>query len=212
MKKMIKLAVVLVGVGGLCFGAAMGVSLLVIKPAPKTAAATEPAPASVVPDMSQGGEISLKQRELDELVREVRSKLAACAQREQRLEERERRIQMAQELLKKDAQELENLRLQLVAPLTQAREAQAELKKLRVTVGQQEKANLKKIAQIYEKMEPTEAARILEGMVTNKLEDDAVKLLHFMSDRAAARLLGALTEKSIGARLTEKMKRVQEES
>ena len=210
MSKMIKIVCVLAVVGAVCFGGAFGVSLLMVKPGPKTAAATQPAAPPV--DLTQpGGEVALQQRELDELVREVRGRLSACTQREQRLEERERRLEMVQGLLKKEAQELETLRLQLVSPLTQAKEAQARLRSLQVSISQQEKANLKKTAAVYDKMDAAEAAKILEGMVANRQEDDAARLLHFMNERSAAKVLASLGDKALAARLTDRLKRIQEE-
>lgn len=213
MRKMIKITSVLAVVAAICFGGAFGVSLMMVKPTPKTAAATQPA-RPVVDLVQPAGEVAvaLQQRELDELVREVRSRLSACTQREQRLEERERRLQMVQGLLKKEAQELETLRLQLVTPLTQAKEAQARLRSLQVSISQQEKANLKKTAAVYDKMDASEAAKILEGMVTNRQEDDAARLLHFMNERSAAKVLASLGDKALAARLTDRLKRIQEES
>jgi len=153
-----------------------------------------------------------KEKELDELVNELRAKLAEYRRKEQRLEEWEQRIRLTQQDLQKQAEELENLRVQLVAPLNGLREAREELLRTRQLIRKQEKANLKYLAIRYDKMDSASSSRILTEMCANHQIDDAVKLLYYMTDRPAAKLLAEMPDKALAAKLSEMIKRIQEES
>lgn len=165
-----------------------------------------PTPASVQPVT-----ISMKERELDRLAKELRLKISVCNAKQREMEKQQKRIQLAEELLAKHAKELETLRVQLVAPLTRLREAKADLESTRVLIAKREKANLKHTAAIYEKMDTASGSEILAGMCKNKQEDDVVKILFYMSERAAAKLLAEIPDKDIAAGLCQKLKKIQEE-
>lgn len=220
MKMKIKAVIVLLLAGGTFY-----LTYRLSKPAatsqPATAAASAPAvPPAIEPPLlvsgSPGGSseaaLRQKERQLEELVRDLQGRIAECRRREEELAQREKRIAAAQDMLKTQAQELENLRIQLVAPLARLKEAKSELQQSQILVAQQEKENLKKTALIYEKMDAASGCRILEAMCANRQEADAVKILHYMSDRAAAKLLSEITDKQLAANLTEKMKQFKEQS
>jgi flagellar motility protein MotE (MotC chaperone) len=217
--KIKKVAIVLVLLGLVSFGASFGVSAL-LKPSHQQAGGPSTQPAEraradlAVASLLGGGgseSVRLKESQLDELAKQIGQKMADLSRREARLDEREKRLAMAEDVLRKEAQDLDNYRVQLVAPLTRVKEAQAELEKLQLKIAAEQKVNLKKTAAIYEKMESAAAANILKTMSDNRQEDDAVKILHFMSERSAAKVLGELTDKALAARLTEKLKRISEE-
>jgi flagellar motility protein MotE (MotC chaperone) len=152
------------------------------------------------------------ERQLDELQKEYRQKLEACRKKEDELQTLAKRVAMEQELLKKQATDLENLQVQLVAPLTRLKEAQAELQRTRVTVAAQEKANLKRTALIYAGMDSAAGGRILTDMCQNNKEDDAAKILFYMQERAAAKLLAEIRDRGLAAKLFDKLKVIKEES
>ncbi len=165
-----------------------------------------PTPTSVQPVT-----ISMKERELDRLAKELRLKISVYNAKQRELEKQQQRIQLAEGLLAKHAKELETLRMQLVAPLTRLREAKAALEEDRRVIATIDKANLKHIALIFEK-DPEIGGEILAGMCKNKQEeDDAAKILFYMSERAAAKLLAEIPDKDLAAGLCQKLKKVQEE-
>ncbi len=169
------------------------------------------APSSITAGLVNGDlKLSPKEAQLDELIREVRVKLAECKQHEAALEEREGRLAIAQEQLKKQTKELENLQIQLLAPLAAIKDEQEKLQKARVQVAQDEKVNLKRTASIYEKMDAASGGKILTGMCEQQM-DDVVKILFYMTERSAAKILGEMPDKTLAARLTERLKRVKEE-
>ena len=210
--------IILVGIAVLRFAGSLGVTLMMGKPGPKpeapdknAAAAAAAQQASLLAAGMPAETVQPKEKLLDDLVRELRVKIQDHQRKEQRMEEQETRIRLAQDSLDKQGKELENLRIQLVAPLGRLKEAQTELERSRVLVTQEERANLKKTAAIYEKMDATAGGKILEIMCGNKQEDDAAKILSYMSERSAAKLLAEITDKTIVARLCDRMKRIREE-
>jgi hypothetical protein len=160
---------------------------------------------------AQQPSVVMKEKELNALIKELRLKMEACSSKEGELDKREKRIEMAGELLKKQAKEVEALQMQLNAPLMRLQQAKAELESGRVRIQQTEKANLKQTASIYEKMDSSSCGAIVVGMCKNSQEDDAAKILFYMSPRAAAKLLAAVPDKDLVAKLCQKLKKIQEE-
>ena len=151
-----------------------------------------------------------REKELTELIREVRLKIRDCRKKTDELEKREKRVRIAGEMLKKQAEELEALRMKLVSPLTRIREAIAELEGTRVRIVKTEQSNMKRIAKMCEKMDSASGSQMLIGMCKNNQEDDAVKILYYMSERSAGKLLSEITDKTLAAKLCGKLKKVQE--
>ncbi|MCK4625571.1 MAG: hypothetical protein KAV00_09700 [Phycisphaerae bacterium] len=209
--------IVLAGIGIVGFGGAYLASSMF---GPKKQATTQPAgeakdqPEDLadLPEAMPGQSISNAKREaeLTGLIREVRLKIRDCRKKTDDLEKREKRVRIAGEMLKKQAEELEALRMQLVSPLTRIREAIAELESTRVRIAKTEQSNMKRIATMCEKMDSANGSQMLIGMCQNNQEDDAVKILYYMSERSAGKLLAEITDKTLAAKLCGKLKKVQE--
>jgi len=213
-KKLIIL-IVLAAVG---FAASFVVSMFIGgAPQPANAQPQAPQPSQrtglLLAQLAAGGlgEMRPREKELDELVKELRQRMDLCRQKEIELQQEEKRMDMARRQLRRQAQELETLRIQLVAPLARLKEAQAEMRRTRVLLGKQEQANLKKMAARYEKMKSEAAAEIMTEMCRNNQVDDPVKILFLMSERSAAKVLAAMTDRKLAARLLERMKRIEQE-
>ena len=114
-------------------------------------------------------------------------------------------------MLKEQARELEQLRIQLVAPLNELKKAQQRLRQSRIRITKQELANLKRIAQFNEKKDPATAAETLVVMCKNKQYDDAVKILYLMSERSAGKVLSEMTDRELEAQLYQRMKLIEPE-
>ena len=213
-----KKLIILVGLIALCFGVSFALTSMLSKPAPRPASAEqagkEPAPKGVLPGGIQIGAVQAvrpKEQQPQELVQEMRLKSSEYRTKLRKLKDREKRLEIAQGLLTREAEDLENLRLKLVAQLPRLKEAKAELIQTRIRIDRAEAGNLERLAKTYEKMEAAAGSEILAKMVSHEQEEDAVKILYFMSDRSAAKLLAALTDKDLAARLCEKMKKVEKE-
>jgi flagellar motility protein MotE (MotC chaperone) len=207
-----KMMIILAVAAALCFGGGLAASYMFKKKSPDLAhgkATTAPttAPSSAAEKLALTG----SQSQLEDLIKEVRLKVQDCKRRELQLNEREKRVAMSEELLKKETQQLENLRIGLVAPLTNLKQEMAKLDKSRIKVTQDEIDNIKHTAIIYEKMDPASGAKIIESMCNGPLVEDAARILYFMSERSAAKLLGELTDKAMASNLCDRMKRIRQE-
>ncbi|MCD6303378.1 MAG: hypothetical protein J7M21_00265 [Planctomycetes bacterium] len=148
---------------------------------------------------------------LEELVKDLRARVAEYERKERKLAERENRLALAERNLDIRAKELEKLRMQLVGPLTRLKDAVAELKRSQVVVSQQEKANLRRIADTFSRMDATKGGKILSGMCENNQIDDVVKILYYMDERAAGKLLAEMADQGLAAKLTGLMQKVREQ-
>ncbi len=155
--------------------------------------------------------LSPKERVLDQLIKEMRTEITAYEQRKRELTLLEKRTQLAQEALRRQVQELENLRIEVASALTPLKEERAKLQRERIRIDREEAANLKRVALVYEKMIPQAAAATLERMMSNQQERDAVRIVHFMQERSAGKVLGEIKDPAVAARLSELMKRIREE-
>lgn len=213
-----KRIIILAGALVISFALSAGAFLMLV-PAPKPAAAEgEPEAGQSPYDRLAYGPAPLgteplkpTERQLEELTRDLRRRLAECREREDKLAKEEKRMQMALETIQKEAQDLEKLQFQLVGPLAKLRTAKAELEKTIITIRRTEQANTKRTATVYEKMDPARAAVILAEMCKSKQEDYAAKLLHYMTEKKAAGVLGEIKDEALAAQLTAMLKRIKEE-
>ncbi len=211
--KMLKILVLVVLAGAAFAGTYLASHWLGAKP---TEAAGEPAPQAAAKG-PQPEELSTllnpsaltEQQALQALIREVRGKLRECEGREKELQEEQRRLGIARQDLEKQTAELENLRVELATQVSQLKQARDTLDRSRVALRRDEEVNLKRTAAIYDKMAADAASRIFESMCKNSQEIDAVKILHYMTERAVAKVLAEMSDKEQAARLSDMMKRVR---
>lgn len=217
MKKILYIAMV-----GLLAGGVFGGVFVLTRPkapAPTTQpvqkdAKTQPAEGPhLEPAVPEGGAspTAVKAAQLDELVAELQDAKKTYEDKSARLADQEKRINDGLAMLKQRSDELSALEMRLIEPLRRIKEEQAKLDSSRILVAQQEKANLKKLAATYEKMDPAKAGITIEKMCGSSQQDDAVRILSLMTDRAAAKLLSAISDPALVAKLTEMLKRVKEE-
>ena len=168
---------------------------------------------------------TMTEKQLRNLVFEVREKVSEYDDKLQNLALREQRLQRAQDTLKEDIQNLNNLRIELATIVADIKSERDKLLKTRLEITQAEKNNLVLIAATYDKMDSASASKILVSMCTSQEQpdvidtqssgfDEAVKILHYMTERTKAKLLAELTttEPKLAALLTQKLKRVVEGS
>lgn len=166
---------------------------------------------------------AMTEKQLKSLVYEVREKMQQYNNRLRSLETRERRLQMAQQTLKKEIDNCNNLRVELASMVVSLKEERDKLLKSRLEIAKTEKVNLTKIAATYDKMDATSASKILSNMCASKTQtgrtasdasgmDDAVKILHYMTERTKAKLLAELatSEPKLAAVLSNRLKQVIE--
>lgn len=164
---------------------------------------------------------TMTDKKLKGLIYEVREKILEYDDKLQTLQVREQRLQLAQEMLKKDIDDLNNLRVELASVVAGLKEQQQILRQSRVRVAEAEKNNLVSMAAAYDKMDPASAGKILtnmsrmkDGRLGGANLDDAVKILHYMSERTKAKLLAELvgSEPKLAAVFCQKLKQIVEEN
>jgi peptidoglycan hydrolase CwlO-like protein len=161
---------------------------------------------------------TITEKQLKDLVYQVREKMQEYNRKLQTLELREQRLQIAQDSLKNDIENLNKLRVELASIVAGIKSERDMLLNSRVKIAQAEKANLTKIAATYDRMDPEAAAKILTNMSqmqTGRADrnfDDAVKILNYMTERTKAKLIAAIaeTEPTLAAVLCRKLKQVIE--
>ncbi len=170
---------------------------------------------------------AMTEQQLKNLVLDVREKMQEYNNRLQVLGVRERRLQMTQDVLKEDIENLNTLRIELTSIIANLKSERDKLLKSRLEIGQTEKTNLVSIAATYDKMDVTGASKIFTNMCaaqdTSKMQaieagnvsssfDDAVKILHYMTERTKAKLLAELatSEPALAAALCQRLKQIVE--
>ncbi len=152
-----------------------------------------------------------KSDQLQALILIVTEKNVALDLRDRMLNKREKRIEETIKQLKRDAQTLDDLRTALTAPVLSLEKAILDLEESRVLIQKTEIENIQRTAKICEKLEAEKGSKILEGMCTNNQTNHAAKILSFMSDKGAAKILGEFTDTKLVAELLERMKRIKQE-
>ncbi len=180
---------------------------------------------SAIGTVSDKEKKAITQKQLKSLIFEVRDKMQEYNDKLQYIKVQEQRLQVAQDTLKKDIENLNNLRVELASVVANIKSERDKLLKSRLEVARTEKANLMLIAATYDKMDAVSASKIMISMCTNQTQpgkidnqgsgfDEAVKILYYMTDRTKAKLLGELTstEPKLAAFLTQRLKRIIEGS
>lgn len=182
------------------------------KSKPVEHAASRPA-GEMLPGALEPGlpNLAAREKELDELIKAVRERTDDIEKRQEKVLQRERRLAILQGQIKEQAAELEGLRMQLVTPLSRLKEAKDQLDRTRVVIATEEKDNLKRVAKIYETMDPAKSGQSVVEMCGSNQEDDAARILYMMSERSAGKVLAELGDKGLAAKLVMKIKKIREQ-
>jgi len=170
---------------------------------------------------------AMTEQQLKNLVQDVREKMQEYNNRLMALGVQERRLQVAQDVFRKDIENLNSLRIELASTIANLKSERDKLLKSRLEIDQAEKTNLISIAATYDKMDVSGASKIVTNMCgtggmgegqafgagqASGSFDDAVKILHYMGERTKANLLAELaaTEPSLAATLCQRLKQIVE--
>jgi hypothetical protein len=170
---------------------------------------------------------ALTEQQLKNLVLDVRQKMQEYNDRLQALGVRERRLRLTQDMLKKDIEDLNTLRIELASTVANLKSEREKLLKSKLEIDQIEKTNFVSIAATYDKMDVTGATKIIKTMCTmqdtseiKSIEagntigsfDDAVKILYYMTERPKAQLLAELADSQpdLAAALCNRLKQIVE--
>ena len=182
-----------------------------------------PVAAGTVDPLSDAVKKAMPEKQLKALVYEIREKIQEYDDKLQSLEMREQRLQVARDVLKKDIEDLNNLRIELASIIASLKEERDSLLKDRIEISNAEKANLVTLAAAYDRMEVSGAGKILTSMCADQTQDgkadsgssgfdEAVKILHYMTERTKGKLLAELatSEPKLAAALSQRLKQTIE--
>ncbi len=165
---------------------------------------------------SVGGKMkkTMIEKQLKGLIYEVREKIEEYDLKLKNLELREQRLLIAHNTAKKDIEEFTNLRIDLASTVAALKDEKDKLEASRIQIALSEKNNLMSIAAAYDKMDSTSAGNILTNISKSESSssDDAVKILHYMTERTKAKVLASIaeTEPATSADFCQKLKRIIE--
>jgi flagellar motility protein MotE (MotC chaperone) len=143
-------------------------------------------------------ELEAKKAEYDSLIRQTQ-------RRTRELEAWEKQITVERDALR---DKFEAEKKDLATQSQQLAQKDAVLSALQLKIDDDEAANLKVTAGIYDKMDPEQAAKILTQMCSSGKEDNAVKIISLMEDRSAAKTLESFTDAKLSAQITEQLRRI----
>ena len=165
----------------------------------------------------------LTEKQLKNLIEDVRAGMKQYQQKLHALEQREKRLQITQQQMKEQTKNLNNLKVDLVSTVAELKNERQKLEQSLIKIKQTEKSNLTTIAATYDKMEISSAAKIISNMSAAKTKnnqtsaignmDDAVKILFYMQERTRAELLAELANNNpeLAATLCNKLKLIKAE-
>ena len=166
---------------------------------------------------------AMTEKRLKSLVFEIREKIQEYNNKLQALELQAQRLQVTRSALQKDIEALNNLQIELTSTVASLKGQRDQLIKTRVDIDKEEKANLVSIAATYDKMDATSAGELLTNICKEKEQgsdakkadsglNDAVKILHYMTERTKAKVLAALvtSQPQLASLLCRKLKQVSE--
>lgn len=170
--------------------------------------------ADRIASMRSQGQPNMTDQQLQTLIFEVREKISEYNKKLHDLDVREKRIQFAQDNLKKDIEEMSSLRVELASAVASLKSEQEKLTKSQLVIEDTERENLISIAAAYDKMDAESAGKILMNMVKTQgagnSTDDAVKILYYMTERTKAKVLASIaeTEPTVSAFICQRLKRL----
>lgn len=158
-------------------------------------------------------EMGMSETQLKNLIFDIRQKMKEYEDKQKGLDQEKQQIEIARKTLQDEVEHLNQLREKLNLSLTALKDKEVSLQKSVLEIETVEKANLQRIAGTYDKMDPTQAGKILSTMAANNQMQDAVKIMYYMSDRIAGKVLGEIGNNSpdAAATISLQLKRIKEQ-
>ena len=156
--------------------------------------------------------LGLGERQLQHLIVDIRSKLNEHQDREKELEKEAERIEISRQSMQSDIDRLNDLQRKLNLTLAEIEQKQTELQSALTEIEGLEKDNYKRLASTYEKMDASQAGRIMTSMATSNQMQDSVKILYYMNERTAGKLLAeiATQQPELASLICTRLKHVKE--
>ncbi len=137
----------------------------------------------------------ISERQLQHLISDIRNKLKDHRDRQKNLDTEAERIEISRLSMQEDIDRLNELQNKLNLTLAQIHQKETALKNTLTEIDTLEKSNFQRLAGTYEKMDTTQAGRIMTTMATSNQLQDSVKILYYMNERMAGKLLAEIATK-----------------
>ncbi len=158
-------------------------------------------------------EMGMSETQLKSLIFDIRQKMKEYENNQKQIDQEKQQVEIARQTLQDEVERLNQLREKLNLSLATLKDKESTLQKTVLEIETVEKANLQRIAGTYDKMDPAQAGKILSTMAANNQMQDAVKIMYYMSDRIAGKVLGEIgtSNPEAAAALSLQLKRVKEQ-
>ncbi|HML75689.1 MAG TPA: hypothetical protein PKB02_14465 [Anaerohalosphaeraceae bacterium] len=221
--------ILLLAAGLLSFGSAFGVSFWLKKsrPVPADQAAaqnnTSGQPSgnssensileSLMARSQTADDLGMSETQLKNLIFDIRQKMQEYNDKQKTLEQEKQQIEITRQTLQEEIEQLNQLQEKLNLTLISLKDKEKAIQNSVVEIETIERTNFQRIAGTYDKMDPAQAGKILATMVTNNQMPDAVKILYYMNERSAGKLLGEVGTNApeVAAALSLQLKRIREQ-
>jgi flagellar motility protein MotE (MotC chaperone) len=201
MKKSHIMVLTLTGV--ISFGAAFGTGFILKRnkahAATAAAAAAHAKAAEVKPTIALPPNLTenfsgttLSENQLKTLICDLQEKMEDVKGKQKAIEQDTERVNITRQTLAGEVEQLNQLRENVNQKLLTLQEKERSIRNSLTEIEAAEKANLTKIAAMYDKMDPAQSAKIIITMASNNQTKDAIKILYYMSERSASKLLGEI--------------------
>lgn len=154
----------------------------------------------------------MTERQLQNLMQDIRNKAKEYKERQKTLDDKAERIEISSQSLQEDIDRLNELRDKLSQTLLEIDQKQQQLEQSIIEIQQIEQDNFRRLASTYEKMDSTQASRIMVNMASSNQLQDSVKILYYMNERMAGKLLGeiATNRPELASLICMQLKRIKE--
>lgn len=148
--------------------------------------------ASLTAQAENPNDSGISERQLQHLIHDIRNKLKDNRDRQKALDTEAERIEISRQSMQEDIDRLNDLQNKLNLTLAEIHQKEAALKDSLTEIDVLEKNNFQRLASTYEKMDTTQAGRIMTTMATGNQLQDSVKILYYMNERMAGKLLAEI--------------------
>lgn len=155
---------------------------------------------------------ALAERQVQNLIFDLREKIQDYQNRQRELDYQTQQLEIAKQTLQTDLEKINQLYENLSLALASLNEKQRQLEQSLLEIEQIEKANFQRLASTYEKMDAAQAGKIMLSMAAGSQIHDVVKILYYMNDRNAGKVLGeiAASRPEVAGAVSLQLKRVKE--
>ncbi|MHC5140047.1 MAG: hypothetical protein ACYSOF_09230 [Planctomycetota bacterium] len=157
-------------------------------------------------------ESGMSERQLQHLIHDIRSKLKDHRNRQRALDTEAERIEISRQSMQEDIDRLNELQNKLNLTLTEIHQKEAALKNSLTEIEALEKDNYQRLASTYDKMDAEKAGVIMTTMAAGNQLKDSVKILYYMNERMAGKLLAeiATNQPELASAICMQLKHVKE--